>query len=322
MRPIAKLRKARLIYAGAIALIMSIPATAVAFPGSPISLSDAASSAAPASTLRAAIGRRQIKYGDHVIVTGSSSSAAAGHTLWLEFAPSRSSSWRALSSAKVDASGRFSLSAALRQSGFVRVVDGGGAPAGAAGAVAPSSSLPVSVGAGLQVPARAIGVLAGQAIDVRGKLLPAAPGRHVVLQARLGGGWRVLAAARTGPRGGFDLHYLAGGLGEQSLRVRFSGDFRNASVAQPAGQLTVYTQSVASWYDDAGSTACGFHVFYGVANKSLPCGTKVTFRLNGHTVTAVVDDRGPYVDGREWDFNQNTAAALGFDGVGTVWSSQ
>ena len=32
----------------------------------------------------------------------------------------------------------------------------------------------------------------------------------------------------------------------------------------------------------------------------------------GRTVTAVVDDRGPYVAGREWDLNQNTAAALGF----------
>jgi rare lipoprotein A (peptidoglycan hydrolase) len=41
----------------------------------------------------------------------------------------------------------------------------------------------------------------------------------------------------------------------------------------------------------------------------------------GRTVTAVVDDRGPYVGGRQWDLNQNTAGALGFGGVGTVWSS-
>jgi rare lipoprotein A (peptidoglycan hydrolase) len=59
----------------------------------------------------------------------------------------------------------------------------------------------------------------------------------------------------------------------------------------------------------------------GVANKTLPCGTHVTFSYNGRTVTAVVDDRGPFVDGRDWDLNQNTAAALGFGGVDTVWSS-
>ena len=68
-------------------------------------------------------------------------------------------------------------------------------------------------------------------------------------------------------------------------------------------------EGLASWYGDGGSTACGFHANYGVANKALPCGTRVTFRYGGKTVTAVVDDRGPYVGGREWDLNQNTAAA-------------
>jgi rare lipoprotein A (peptidoglycan hydrolase) len=88
-----------------------------------------------------------------------------------------------------------------------------------------------------------------------------------------------------------------------------------------AGKVTTFNQSVASWYEDGGSTACGFHAGMGVANKSLPCGTKVTFRYGGHTATATVDDRGPYVGGRTWDLNQNTAGALGFGGVGTVWST-
>jgi rare lipoprotein A len=78
---------------------------------------------------------------------------------------------------------------------------------------------------------------------------------------------------------------------------------------------------VASWYDDAGGTACGFHATFGVANRTLPCGTKVTFRHNGHTVNAVVDDRGPFVGGRDWDLNQNAAAALGFSGVDSVWTT-
>ena len=85
--------------------------------------------------------------------------------------------------------------------------------------------------------------------------------------------------------------------------------------------MTAFAQSVASWYSDAGTTACGFHAFYGVANRSLPCGTRVTFRVGGRSVNAVVDDRGPFVSGRDWDLNQNTAAALGFGGVGVVWSS-
>jgi rare lipoprotein A (peptidoglycan hydrolase) len=85
--------------------------------------------------------------------------------------------------------------------------------------------------------------------------------------------------------------------------------------------LTVYRQAAVSWYDDGGSTACGFHAYYGVANLSLPCGSRVSFMYGGRRVNAVVDDRGPYVAGRSWDLNQNTAAALGLGGVQTVWSS-
>ncbi len=45
-------------------------------------------------------------------------------------------------------------------------------------------------------------------------------------------------------------------------------------------------------------------------------------KYGGRTVMATVDDRGPYVDGRDWDLGQSTRAALGFDGgVGTVWAS-
>jgi len=89
-----------------------------------------------------------------------------------------------------------------------------------------------------------------------------------------------------------------------------------------AGSPTGRHQAVTSWYYDGGNTASGFHAYYGVANLSLPCGTTVSLSSGGRTVQAVVDDRGPYVGGRTWDLNQNTAAALGFGGVGMVWSSR
>jgi rare lipoprotein A (peptidoglycan hydrolase) len=79
----------------------------------------------------------------------------------------------------------------------------------------------------------------------------------------------------------------------------------------------MYTQ-LASWYNDAGGTACGFHATYGVANKSLPCGTHVLARYHGRQVTMIVQDRGPYVGDRRWDLNQNTAGALGFSGVAYI----
>jgi rare lipoprotein A len=166
---------------------------------------------------------------------------------------------------------------------------------------------------------RPIDVLAGQRVRVRGRLLPAQEGRHVELQGLQGRNWRPLTSATTGPYGGFVLRYTASTVGVHQLRVRFANSYVHALAH--AARLTVFQQTVASWYDDAGSTACGFHATMGVANKTLPCGTKVTFRYGGKTVTATVDDRGPFVAGRDWDLNQNTSAALGMSGVATVWSS-
>jgi rare lipoprotein A (peptidoglycan hydrolase) len=77
-------------------------------------------------------------------------------------------------------------------------------------------------------------------------------------------------------------------------------------------------RAVASWYDDRGTTASGWHAAYGVANLTLAFGTRVLFAYHGRRVTATVDDRGPYVAGRMWDLAQSTAGALGFSGVDVV----
>ncbi|MBV9535801.1 MAG: RlpA-like double-psi beta-barrel domain-containing protein [Solirubrobacterales bacterium] len=89
---------------------------------------------------------------------------------------------------------------------------------------------------------------------------------------------------------------------------------------QQAHRPRGFHRAVASWYwDDGLSTACGFSVKYGVANRTLPCGTRVKFRFHGHRVTATVDDRGPYIAGRNWDLDEHTAAALHFSGVHPLW---
>jgi rare lipoprotein A (peptidoglycan hydrolase) len=80
-------------------------------------------------------------------------------------------------------------------------------------------------------------------------------------------------------------------------------------------------RAVASWYFDQGQTASGFHAFYGVASRTVAFGTRVRFCYpaeSARCVLATVDDRGPFVAGRDWDLNQNTAGALGFSGVQTV----
>jgi rare lipoprotein A (peptidoglycan hydrolase) len=59
----------------------------------------------------------------------------------------------------------------------------------------------------------------------------------------------------------------------------------------------------------------------GVAHRTLPCGTKVTFRYNGRTVTTQVIDRGPYVAGRTWDMTKGLCTLLGhcFTGGGVYY---
>jgi hypothetical protein len=67
----------------------------------------------------------------------------------------------------------------------------------------------------------------------------------------------------------------------------------------------------ASWYDDAGETACGFHARYGFASLFLPCGARIRMRGPAGTVIAVNQDRGPYVPGRTFDLNPGLKRALG-----------
>jgi rare lipoprotein A (peptidoglycan hydrolase) len=83
--------------------------------------------------------------------------------------------------------------------------------------------------------------------------------------------------------------------------------------------------SVASVFTDYGlGLACGGVLGrdqLGVAHKTAPCGTLITFTYAGHSLTVPVIDRGPYIAGREWDLTGATAAALGFPGLGRIqWS--
>lgn len=208
---------------------------------------------------------------------------------------------------------------ALRESPLVHVAVG--ASVLAIPASAPAVGDPTASPSDLRVAKRHLNVPGARPVHVWGKLLPGLPGRRIRLQALVGRSWETLSTTRTGKLGRFRLRFEPHRPGSERLRVQTA---RRAGgvLRRPAGTLTDYRQGSASWYYDGGQTACGFHAHYGVANLSLPCGAKVRFMDGGRTVTAVVDDRGPYVAGREWDLNQNTAAALGFSGVGSVWSTR
>ena len=90
-------------------------------------------------------------------------------------------------------------------------------------------------------------------------------------------------------------------------------------LAQPIVQPTWHLDNNISWYGPGfygHAGACGLVPggiqpgTIGVAHRTLPCGTRVTFRYNGRTVTTIVIDRGPYVSGRIWDMTYGLCAAL------------
>jgi hypothetical protein len=100
---------------------------------------------------------------------------------------------------------------------------------------------------------------------------------------------------------------------------------------KPIVQILWHLDNNISWYGPGfygNNGACGMlgsagltSSTIGVAHRTLPCGTVVTFRYNGYTVTTRVIDRGPYVSGRIWDMTRGLCEALHhcFTGGGVYW---
>lgn len=180
----------------------------------------------------------------------------------------------------------------------------------------------------LTVHARELNVLSGTRASVTGALLEGgrqvAAGLAVELEGLHGRDWHVLARARTNARGDFRLSYVPHTTLSEPVRVSFAGDATATRARRALGRLNVYRPVIASWYGGGGELACGGELTsetLGVASRTLPCGTLVTLRYGGRTVRVPVVDRGPYVEGRELDLTEATKEALGFGGVGTVWST-
>jgi rare lipoprotein A len=177
----------------------------------------------------------------------------------------------------------------------------------------------------LRIRRETLDVLDGRTATVTGTLRPSLVGRHVELQRRVRHGWCTIAHSFTGARGRFRLRYTPHRLLTERVRVLFVGDPADARIGHNVGTLRVYRLAGASWYGGGGGLACGGQLpssTMGVANKTLPCGTLVTLRYGGHTVRVPVIDRGPYVAGRDFDLTEATKRALGFEGVGQVWSTR
>jgi len=168
---------------------------------------------------------------------------------------------------------------------------------------------------------RRLNVAAGGRVRVSGHVRLSAPGRrpHAALQVRRGHRWVTLTRRRTSPTGRYVLRARLASAMSAPARVRIG-----TGLTRRLGHLNVYRFAQASWYGPGlygQPLACGGTLGageLGVANKTLPCGTRLTIRHGGHMVRVRVIDRGPYVAGREFDLTAATAARLGFAGTGAI----
>jgi peptidoglycan lytic transglycosylase len=299
------------------ALAVCLMTTGTAYAASTPGGQEAGASGAGA-TMAGAGTSQKVRYGHPVRLSGRVAPAKPGRGVRLEYAPA-GRDWRPLKQTTSGTGGGYSFSVRARQSAAYRALaDGGGASAGRRVAVV----------------ARLAGkatrhVRRGGRVKVRGVLKPGLPGRTVSLQLRSGRRWKTVDRARTARGGSFRAGWRASQTGRFRLRVKFRGDRSSLAVSRVLrGRVNVYRPGLASWYGPGfmgGRTACGGTIssgVKGVAHKTLPCGTRVTFRYRGRSVTAKVIDRGPYSGGREWDLTPATKQALGFPSTGTVWSTR
>lgn len=171
----------------------------------------------------------------------------------------------------------------------------------------------------------ALNVLTGHPAIATGSLRPHLAGASVRLQLLFGRRWVTVARVHTGEGGRFRMRYVPRRTGSWLAQLRYGDIGEVRQTARRIGVLSAFRPADASWYGGGGGLACGGELTsatMGVANKTLPCGTWLTLRYANRNVRVQVIDRGPYVAGREFDLTEATKRALGFEGVGIVWSTR
>jgi rare lipoprotein A len=189
-----------------------------------------------------------------------------------------------------------------------------------------AASAPTASIAKVGVDKRRLNIRAGRRAVVVGTVHPRMAGLIASLQVRRHGLWRTIDRDRTGRLGRYHLRDRRKVPMSVPVRVhvRAAGDRARRRV----GRLNVYRWAQASWYGPGfygRRTGCGGTLGYGqlgVANKTLPCGTKVTLRHNGRRVRVPVIDRGPYSGTREYDLTAATARKLHFRGHGAILTTR
>lgn len=200
----------------------------------------------------------------------------------------------------------------------------GGTPVGSAPIAREAARSPKIIGE--LVKSRSI---SGSAIKIRGRVYGTGRGRaHVRMSVRHAGSrkWRVVSTGniRTGER--FTLGWRGGSAGRYMTKISVR-KFGKTDVDR-TGRAYIFRRSFASYYGPGlygGALACGGRLSpstVGVAHKTLPCGTRVTFKVGSRLVTTRVIDRGPFIAGRDWDLTTGLKHKLGFGSTGAVYATR
>ena len=245
----------------------------------------------------------------------------------VQYRPAAGGAWEAAGHARTGASGRYHVAVEPRQNGFWRaeLADAAtqAAPAEpaatAAGVDTGTGTTKVTVRSATTTHVKGRDALVGKPVTVAGTVAPAGAKRRVVV--RVGNDKETVTAGRDGR---FQLDWKAPTTGTYAVRVAARPNALAAGSTDRAGKVTAFRGAAATWYGPGlygNALACGGTLStgtMGVANKTLPCGTKVTLRYGNEQVTVPVVDRGPFAGNREYDLTAATKQALGFPDVGTV----
>ena len=203
---------------------------------------------------------------------------------------------------------------------------GGGAVAPVGAAAQPANITTSASAEGMTIAARESALLR-TAVHVSGTL-PRADAGHTATIEFLGArtGWLWQRAAQTVVQG--DGTYAA------SWRTTLPGKFQvraivdqttaRAASSLPTIIVTVYRPAIATLFGPGfygRRTACRTVLrpwTFGVANRTLPCGTRVALYYGGRMIVVPVIDRGPYANGASWDLTMATGAALGMYTTATI----
>ena len=207
-------------------------------------------------------------------------------------------------------------------------------PSGGAGMPTPAS-IPTAQPANLTVSATADGMtiaapesaLLSNPVLVDGSLPAADAGQTIELQmagAKTNWAWQTATQTQVQGNGSYQASWAPARAGQYSVRAVVGQSGAHAASGLPAITVTVYRPAVATLYGPGfygHRTACGKilrKATIGVANRTLPCGTRVAVYYGGQMLIVPVIDRGPYANGANWDLTMATGQVLGLYTTATI----